>query len=1047
MSSKQRMASLGVFVLAAFLAMPVMVNAEEMLQNTGFETYDASTLVPDNWTVIEGSAEAYTGDVNEGSASVYSLGGNAVYDESNGEWVVTANTTQGGTLSQLVDLSTLTEYATYNWIDISMSAYVHLWSGTRITMYLEYLPASYDSTTVTVDDAVWNGNDVVTAASTGYTSTRTVWSKRTATAAIPKVKWARVRLVFDATWHEDNDFTGGDYYVAVDTVSLDAEMIVPDTPCADNLLLNPGFESISGAEPADWYVASGVVNAIDSVVMPPYADSWYAGNVGGIATSGGDNPNETQYGVLVQLVDMSTLTDFADASFLLFSFSGKYISKGIVGDLTATLEYLPASYNDTLVTWDDAVWEGDDVQRALVMPLSNTSGTWNSFATEQGSIPAARWVRVRLNIDDSRASSGYTGGLYLGGFDQLCLQAEAFVAEKLPANSSFEISSNGTSADDWHQDSGSGAPTLMHPGYDGASYLGKQAAAGDTMARVYQVIDLADKIPGWVGIDQANGEETIFRFIRFTLGAQVINYGGTAVRIGLEYLPYSYNDIDAVTWDDPAWQPRDWTSDGENFTNNGGDAIDAGSLIEDVTADSTWHETGYDGWLPRVRWIRLYIELDATSTGATPQVGIDAVEFAAQCFQWGPYSGFGNLPEATFYENPDAPDKGIPAWVGPEGDGISGGYTGQTEQNYVNPVFAGFADNYVNYIPSGENIYNELFMEPMAITGSPWNDAEWNYVIVTLGDLGLANLADYFGPTPSGTFQPGEITATFDECPIVNGPGPDFVTFENGFSSRWTTPEIFAELAYVEVSSNGVDFIRFPTHSLTPRWPGAYGTIYATGVFGLTGKHINAYGDQWGTPFDLDWLADHPLVLNGTVDLDNIRYVKQVDVVGGGPEDGSGTGNFSKTGFFHDSYGNIIFDSWPTWGSGGADLDAVAVMNTSATDSDGDNIVDYWDNCPATVNEKQYDTDGDGYGNACDCDIDGEEGGDGVVSYADYLLFKAAYGGNGPIMIPGAPGEPNTYEDASENWNPDADFNGDLNVNYADYLLFKSRYGTSTPFE
>ena len=209
-------------------------------------------------------------------------------------------------------------------------------------------------------------------------------------------------------------------------------------------------------------------------------------------------------------------------------------------------------------------------------------------------------------------------------------------------------------------------------------------------------------------------------------------------------------------------------------------------------------------------------------------------------------------------------------------------------------------------------------------------------------------------------------------------------------------------------------------------------------MFGVTGKHINAYGDQWGTPFDLDWIADHPLVLSGTVDLNDIRYVRQVDIPGGGPDDAQG----AETGFYHDSYGNVIFDSWPTWGSGGADLDAVAVMNTSATDSDGDNIVDYWDNCSQTANDNQYDTDADGYGNMCDCDLDN----DGQVNMNDYTVFREAWLSNGPERIPGAPGEPDTYTNASANWNADADFDGDNVVNLADFSIMLARWLTVEPF-
>ena len=1037
---------LAVLLLGLFSAGPA--GAVEVLQNTSFESYDAGTLVPDNWQVIDGSVVVYSGDVYDGTVSIYSLGGTAAKIE--GSWVPTPNTTQGGTIVQLVDMSGQPGYGATNWMNVGFSMNTHLWCGTRIDMFVEYLPSSYNGTTVTADDPAWSGPDVRTLGSVYYSSTVASWRNRGWSAnQMPAVRWLRVRLVFDATWKYDSDFkTDGPYYVAVDQVSLDAEMIYPETPCADNLLLNPGFESVSGDVPTAWNVRSGRMTAFDLANYPPYAGNRVVGNIGGYKDAGGvDHPDPPQNGSLVQLLDLSTLADWNEASFVTFGFSG-FWNKMPISTMGYTVEYLPETYNDTPVAWDDAAWDTDAVAALQDYGLGRTNGKWNKFAPGWGSLPKVRWLRVRLDVTDGAAmSSAAAGEPYFGAFDQVCLQAEAVVAGNLIRNGSFEAyDTEPFQPTHWPidpNDGGAFQPMTDPPVPDGSVWLAKSSSGGDATIRFYQVVDLQNKIEGWVSI----GAE--LKFIRYQLNAMITNYGGAGVRIGLEYLPYSYNTTDGVTWDHAAWQPRGWVSDGAAFTNNGGDAIDLGCLIEnDIVDPGAWQAENTEGWLPRVRWLRVRIELDATPNGGTqPWVGIDALELTAHCSEWGPYSGFGNLPEATFYEDPNAPDKAIPAWVGPEGDGISGGYTGQTERNYVNPAFAGFADNYVNYLPSGENIYNVQFMEPMAITGSPWNDAGWNYVIITLGDLSLASQADYLGPNPSGTYAPGEITATFDECPIVNGPGHDFATFENGFSAGWTTPEIFAELAYVEVSSNGTDFIRFPTHSLTPKWPGAYGTIYASGVFGLTGKHINAYGDQWGTPFDLDWIADHPLVLNGTVDLNNIRYVKQVDVVGGGPNDASGTGDTGKTGFFFDSYGNVIFDSWPTWGSGGADLDAVAVINTSATDSDGDHIVDYWDNCPQSWNDNQYDTDGDGYGNMCDCDINGDAGGDGTVNAADYAVFRAAYGGHGPEMIPGDPGEPNTYTDPSENWNADADFNGDNIVDASDYAIFRARYGAKTPFD
>src|SRR5208337_4966202 len=59
--------------------------------------------------------------------------------------------------------------------------------------------------------------------------------------------------------------------------------------------------------------------------------------------------------------------------------------------------------------------------------------------------------------------------------------------------------------------------------------------------------------------------------------------------------------------------------------------------------------------------------------------------------------------------------------------------------------------------------------------------------------------------------QGGTITLTFPQ-PITNGPGYDFAVFNNGFSTggqEWVKP------AFVEVSSDGVNFFRFPDVSLT----------------------------------------------------------------------------------------------------------------------------------------------------------------------------------------------------------------------------------------
>lgn len=158
-------------------------------------------------------------------------------------------------------------------------------------------------------------------------------------------------------------------------------------------------------------------------------------------------------------------------------------------------------------------------------------------------------------------------------------------------------------------------------------------------------------------------------------------------------------------------------------------------------------------------------------------------------------------------------------------------------------------------------------------------------LVVSLGDQGIAVL----------TFDP----------PIKNDAGPDFSVFENSFSNS------FLELAFVEVSSDGKRFVRFPSTSLTQSSTqvGTFDTLDATKINNLAGKYRMGYG----TPFDLEDIID-----SAGIDLSNITHVKLIDV-----------GGCLNPGFRSvDSEGRIINDPWPTpFGTGGFDLDAVSVLD------------------------------------------------------------------------------------------------------------------------
>ncbi len=150
----------------------------------------------------------------------------------------------------------------------------------------------------------------------------------------------------------------------------------------------------------------------------------------------------------------------------------------------------------------------------------------------------------------------------------------------------------------------------------------------------------------------------------------------------------------------------------------------------------------------------------------------------------------------------------------------------------------------------------------------------------------------------------GQVTCYFT-VPLADGPGWDFAVFENSFD------DTFLELAFVEVSSNGFDFVRFPATSLTPfdeQIP-TFGVLDATKINNLAGK----YRGGFGVPFDLAVFG-----ASSSIDVNHIVAVRVVDVVG------CVASPFAST----DDEGNVINDPWPTpFETGGFDLDAIGVIH------------------------------------------------------------------------------------------------------------------------
>jgi hypothetical protein len=162
------------------------------------------------------------------------------------------------------------------------------------------------------------------------------------------------------------------------------------------------------------------------------------------------------------------------------------------------------------------------------------------------------------------------------------------------------------------------------------------------------------------------------------------------------------------------------------------------------------------------------------------------------------------------------------------------------------------------------------------------------------GESGVVSLGDK-----------GEAILQFHK-PIIDGLGHDFAVFENSFSDS------FLELAFVEVSSDGIHYVRFPATSLTQTLTQieAYDEVgEASKLNNLAGK----YKAMYGTPFDLNELRD-----SVNVNIQYITHVKIIDVVG----------SINPLFASFDQYKQIINDPFPTaFPNGGFDLDAVGVIH------------------------------------------------------------------------------------------------------------------------
>ncbi len=203
-------------------------------------------------------------------------------------------------------------------------------------------------------------------------------------------------------------------------------------------------------------------------------------------------------------------------------------------------------------------------------------------------------------------------------------------------------------------------------------------------------------------------------------------------------------------------------------------------------------------------------------------------------------------------------------------------------------------------IPSN-SIYIDEWVDEVEVIRGPMDISQPSLGLASIGDADAAE-----GPSDPGVVSlgdGGQAIITLSSS-ISNHEGFDFAVFENGFSAD------FLELAFVEVSSDGENYFRFPSFSntSTEEQIGPFNILDATYIHNLAGK----YESQFGTPFDL---MDLDTVLG--LDISSITHIKIIDVVG----------SVQEVYASYDSQGNIINDPWPTaFESSGFDLESVAIL-------------------------------------------------------------------------------------------------------------------------
>ncbi|MBN1356008.1 hypothetical protein JXA40_07030 [bacterium] len=158
----------------------------------------------------------------------------------------------------------------------------------------------------------------------------------------------------------------------------------------------------------------------------------------------------------------------------------------------------------------------------------------------------------------------------------------------------------------------------------------------------------------------------------------------------------------------------------------------------------------------------------------------------------------------------------------------------------------------------------------------------------------------------------GSIILEFTDNIARNGPGPDLIVFENPFYAGGSPQNVYVEAAFVEVSQDGENFLRFP-NDYDPDGEPVNNPANWSGFAGV--RPVLSHPENGIDPTDPETAGGDAFDFED-VGLEWVRYVRIVD-----------TDEPPNAAF--DDDGDEIYDpGWPSAETGGFDLDAVAAVHS-----------------------------------------------------------------------------------------------------------------------